>query len=234
MKRILFLLFIAALFPITATAQYATNSAGWISADGIQIKYAGPELKFIWPNYPTAGTTTEQLLMTPRFHDGGWHPEITMFGDLCVGGLLRVSGNILADADIYATNLWVSGTIHSSTNLLWVTNTFYSTNVYYLTNTASISVDMNKAYGNLDFTGGSITFSGMDNATFSTTAYQTAVVLLRNANSGTITNTPITWTLANMDGLHYQGSPNVTNMTACSFFYDPSVPFTNVIFVPLW
>ena len=149
---------------------------------------------------------------------------------------MRARGMMVAAMALWATTAMGAWTSFSDFNtsqftvtgnqvaLKWVlTNQVAGANVLFPTNAASLKVDLNQPYGDLN-QAANFAFTGVVN--ISSTNYQSAVVLVGNTGGGTIT-------IGLPSGVHYQGTWNCTNLTAVSFFCNAG-RWTNAIAVPLW
>lgn len=142
------------------------------------------------------------------------------------------AGNVTMSDLLVQTNLTVNGTINYAGAIVWNTNLVETTNasyVFYATNSQSLAVDMGVAYGDKD-SAINVVFTGITGK--STTNYETSVVLLRNTVNWPANTNTLTVTLPS--NVHSKGALFVTNETAMTWFYNPHVPSTNVICLPIW
>lgn len=174
----------------------------------------------------TNGTPT--LLLTTNVIIPG---DLTVLGTVTGSGLVFSVTNFTTVTNaIIATNAPDLYPV-VSTNMLAVsladTNLFKATQAYYPTNLSGSDVDMTIPYSDVTWTPGF--FFSLGASSLSTTNYQTAVRILHNYSGGT--SNQITWTVS-FD--HVYGNPWITNETVCTFFYNPSVPESHILFLPLW
>lgn len=179
-----------------------------------------------WTFYdPATNLTTYTMSVTPQAFSYD-RPLLASGTSQFLG--LDVGGNVLM-----RSNVTINGTLSYGGAIVWNTNLVETTNasfVFYPTNTQSLIVDMTRPYGDLD---SAISVAFTDIIGKSLTNYQTAVVLLRNtANWPSNTNT-LAIVLPGK-GEHSKGALYVTNETAITWFYNPHVPSTNVICLPIW
>lgn len=151
---------------------------------------------------------------------------------LQVAGNSTLAGSVSIWNLTVTTNLTVNGTINYAGAIVWNTNLVETTNasyVFYPTNSQALAVDMTRAYGDLD-SAINYAFTGITGKT--TTNYETAVLLLRNTVNWPANTNTLTVTLP--ANVHSKGALFVTNETAMTWFYNPNVPSTNVICLPIW
>lgn len=215
------------------------NYWGYIGVSNIWVvnsTYTGSSNTF-WPGRIGLRNAGEVIIgMTSDSSGGAYVPGSGEFIFACESAYtdghyngFQFDTNVTIRAD-----LWVDGNIHSVSNLLWVTNNImvtnatWANNVWYPTNQqTSVDINMGIAYSDYD-TAVAPTFTVNGNA-LSPTNYQTAVVFVRqNPPSANVLALSIPAEASR------QGTFNLTNVTVLTWFYNPHIPLTNVVALPLY
>lgn len=225
MKKLLLIIPILMLLVSSCLAQFDLITCSNLMLNtGNYVTLALPTIKFTFFD-PATNLTTFTMSVTPQtfsFDRALQAAGTSQFLGLDVDGNARIR-----------TNLTVDGTINYGGAIVWNTNLVETTNasyVFYPTNSQSLVVDMTKAYGDLD---SAINFAFTDISGKSLTNYETAVILLRNTVNWPANTNTLTIVLPGK-GEHSKGALYVTNETAMTWFYNPHVPSTNVICLPIW
>lgn len=234
MKKILFIVMLMmSLSSVFAQFDQITCSNLVINTGNYQVS-SFPEIKWLFLD---PGLNTN--IMYESVNPSGFvfsHP-------LQVSGVGNAfSGNIDVWNVTVRTNLTVTGTINYGGAIVWttnnvaVTNATWANNVWWPTNVQTTTLDMNKAYADID---ASVNPSFIvSSASLSTTNYQTAVVFVRNTKHWPTNGSADVLTLAipssNNGAPSKQGTFLCTNITVMTWFYDPNAPFTNVVSLPLY